>query len=424
MKKWLIGIGLVLLCVAAAAVCFHLIGKARLARKIAELKAQGLPTSFAELEAYSKLPAGTPNAADIYLKTFVAYRPLPDAKKRKMLPLMGDQLKPKDNEPYPPEQIAAAAEFIELNKEMFALLHEAGKVESCYHPIDFSQGPFPKNDHLQNIRRGCQSLGIAVIYYSQTNQSQKAYEVLNDQLRLGQSISRSPLLISHLVRIAILSMGVSGAQEIINRITLNESDLRSLQGYLQQIEQTTKIGPALLGEICFCLEYRKLNCNTLPEKAGNFFQRDIIALIEAYQQMIEADKLPIQEQLPKVRKIIEEANTGFLVFPPRIILPAIERVYETHLRVRANMDCAIMALAIERYRLKEGKLPETVDELVPTYLTQVYLDPFDGKPLRYKRTDPGYIIYSVGEDGVDNGGQEQDPNNQSKTFDWVFYVYR
>ena len=424
MKKWLIGIGVVLLCVVASAVCFHFIGKARLTKKIAELKAQGVPTSFAELEAYSKLPEGTANTADIYLKAFAAYKPLADAEKQKMLPVMGCQSEPNDNEPYPPEQIAAAAEFIEQNKEMFALLHEGGKVEDCYYPIDFSQGPFPKNDHLQNIRRGCQSLGIAIIYYSQMNQSQKAYEASIDQLRLGQSISRSPLLISHLVRIAILAMGVSEMQGIINRTSLDETQLQQLQGHLQQIEETTKIGPALLGEICFCLEYRKLNYNTLPEKAGNFFQRNIVTLIEAYQRMIAIDKLPIQEQLPKVRKIIEEANTGFLVFPPRIILPETENVYAIHLRVRANMGCAITALAVERYRLKEGKLPETVDALVPGYLAEVYIDPFDGKPLRYKRTEPGYMVYSVGEDGVDDGGQEQDTNNRSKTFDWAFCVYR
>ncbi len=32
------------------------------------------------------------------------------------------------------------------------------------------------------------------------------------------------------------------------------------------------------------------------------------------------------------------------------------------------------------------------------------LAPFDGKPLRYKKAAHGVIVYSVGEDGVDNGG--------------------
>ena len=32
------------------------------------------------------------------------------------------------------------------------------------------------------------------------------------------------------------------------------------------------------------------------------------------------------------------------------------------------------------------------------------LDPYDGKPLRYRRVADGVIVYSVGPDGSDNGG--------------------
>ena len=41
------------------------------------------------------------------------------------------------------------------------------------------------------------------------------------------------------------------------------------------------------------------------------------------------------------------------------------------------------------------------------YLKAVPLDPFDGKPLRYKKLSPGYVVYSIGEDLSDDGGQEK-----------------
>jgi hypothetical protein len=31
-------------------------------------------------------------------------------------------------------------------------------------------------------------------------------------------------------------------------------------------------------------------------------------------------------------------------------------------------------------------------------------DPFDGQPMRYRRTADGIVIYAVGPDGVDNQG--------------------
>jgi hypothetical protein len=410
MKKWLIGIGIGLLCIVAAVVCFHLYGKAQLAGKIAELKAQGLPTSFAELEEQYKLPEGTPNAADIYMKAFAAYKPLADAEKQNMLPVMGDLNDPNDNEPYPPQQIAVAAEFIGQNQDMFMLLHEAGKVENCYYPMDYSLGFGLKNNILHDIKNAAMSLSLAGLYYSYTNQPQKAYDAAMDNLRLGQSMCSNPGLINHLVRIALLNLGVSGTQEMVNRTSLDESHLLQLQEYLQHVEETTKIGPALIGEICFCLEYKNIGRGetaavlSADEKAGRYagalIPQNSAKLIGAYQRMIEIDKLPIQEQLPRVRQIVKEAESASIfIFLPQITLPAIEKVYMSHLRVRAIIDCAITALAIERYRLKEGRLPETMEALVPGYLPQVYLDPFDGKPLRYKRTEPGYMIYTIGPDG-------------------------
>ena len=53
-----------------------------------------------------------------------------------------------------------------------------------------------------------------------------------------------------------------------------------------------------------------------------------------------------------------------------------------------------------------GRLPDTLSELVPAYLTVVPLDPFDGQPVRYKKLPVGYVVYCLGLDFTDNGGCE------------------
>jgi|GEM_PF-1795824 len=65
-------------------------------------------------------------------------------------------------------------------------------------------------------------------------------------------------------------------------------------------------------------------------------------------------------------------------------------------------------LAIERFRLDNSRLPTTLDELIPTYIASIPIDPFSGKPLLYRpNTDPNvpdsYAIYSTGPDQVDHG---------------------
>jgi hypothetical protein len=44
--------------------------------------------------------------------------------------------------------------------------------------------------------------------------------------------------------------------------------------------------------------------------------------------------------------------------------------------------------------------------LTPEFMAEVPLDEFDGKPLRYRREDEGFILYSVGTNLVDDGGED------------------
>ena len=72
-----------------------------------------------------------------------------------------------------------------------------------------------------------------------------------------------------------------------------------------------------------------------------------------------------------------------------------------------NLRTARVALAVERFRLANGKLPDKLDELSPMFLKKIPADPFDGKPLHYKKLDKGYVVYSIGEDGKDDGGNKK-----------------
>ena len=65
----------------------------------------------------------------------------------------------------------------------------------------------------------------------------------------------------------------------------------------------------------------------------------------------------------------------------------------------------ITAIALKRYQLKHGNYPMDLNVLMPDYLPAVQLDPVNGQPLRYRRNADGtFLLYSVGENGVDDGG--------------------
>ncbi|GHT42052.1 hypothetical protein FACS189443_4610 [Planctomycetales bacterium] len=67
-----------------------------------------------------------------------------------------------------------------------------------------------------------------------------------------------------------------------------------------------------------------------------------------------------------------------------------------------------LLFALELYRRNhENKYPESLDELRNGYLDTIPLDPFSKQPFRYSLdTDRrGYLIYSVGSNGIDEGGR-------------------
>ena len=72
----------------------------------------------------------------------------------------------------------------------------------------------------------------------------------------------------------------------------------------------------------------------------------------------------------------------------------------------AQRRLVITAIALERYRGKNGSYPSALTELTPEFLKNPLKDFVNGQPLHYHSTDDGhFILYSVGVDGVDYGGQ-------------------
>lgn len=71
------------------------------------------------------------------------------------------------------------------------------------------------------------------------------------------------------------------------------------------------------------------------------------------------------------------------------------------IEAKARRDVIRAGFAAHLYRLEKGHLPETIDDLTPR-LRQLPLDGFTGKPLLFRPSPAGLVIYSVGRNGVDD----------------------
>jgi hypothetical protein len=76
-----------------------------------------------------------------------------------------------------------------------------------------------------------------------------------------------------------------------------------------------------------------------------------------------------------------------------------------HKRVVAHVRLLTAELAVRCYQSEQGRVPTGLEQLVPKYLQRVPSDPFSVRPMLYRPQGTNWLLYSVGEDGVDDGGK-------------------
>ncbi len=87
----------------------------------------------------------------------------------------------------------------------------------------------------------------------------------------------------------------------------------------------------------------------------------------------------------------------------------------------------VMSLALERHRLRHGTYPDRLEGLAPELLPDINhagktparrlpLDFINGQPLHYRLGgDSRFVLYSVGLDGVDDGGEMRRPQQRARS---------
>jgi hypothetical protein len=139
------------------------------------------------------------------------------------------------------------------------------------------------------------------------------------------------------------------------------------------------------------------------ERFPGYLTRQHAAMLRFFTNVIQAAKLRGEQRWQNFR--ILEQDMKDETNAVRTLLPAFMKFVEAEQRTQASLHGACAGLAAERFRLARNDWPRSLETLVEAgLLGAVPVDPFDGKPLRLKRTFDGLVIYSVGPDKLDNDG--------------------
>jgi hypothetical protein len=108
--------------------------------------------------------------------------------------------------------------------------------------------------------------------------------------------------------------------------------------------------------------------------------------------------LAMNERPEKIGKSMGHVLVGSLLSVTSFVQKSVDRANQTN----SNL---IVAFALAAYKGDNGTYPAKLDDLTPKYLDRVPIDLFSGKALCYRPTEKGYVLYSVGVNGIDDNGR-------------------
>jgi hypothetical protein len=166
---------------------------------------------------------------------------------------------------------------------------------------------------------------------------------------------------------------------------------------------------------------RAENFEKMGTMNGLFMQFQFRELFRLQIKCVEAAKAPPEEQLSRFQEIKPPASK--LTPLANLWLPSYEKVMRAFLRNQALLRCSCVALAVERFRKTHGRWPDNLAVLVPEFLGELPVDPYNGLPLKFRRLADGVVIYSVGPDREDNGGKLDRQNPTASGTDFGFQLW-
>ena len=281
----------------------------------------------------------------------------------------------------------------------------------------------------QESRRIMSLLVYEAIRQNQKGETHRALTSCRAALDAARSLGDEAIFISQLIRIAGDLLACQAIERTLAQGEPTPEDMRAVQkllaeedafpglvlatrgerAALHQVFEGIERGEVSLSSLEFVEHPAQTRSNWLESTALSLWRMDTrqdhALFLSLMSRRLQEVQLPMHEQAALEKRFEQEIHelprTAVIT---RLLLPAMSKLGEAFRRKHAYLRCTIAALAAERYRHDKKEWPDEIDKLYPKYLAAIPLDSFDGLPLRYRRLEDGVMIYSVGTDAIDNGG--------------------
>jgi hypothetical protein len=414
-----LGVFLAVLLVAAALFARGALLNAKLARRKAEIRAAGLPAGIEDVVERRNADAFAVIAARDLLAALEA--------------LEVAYANTVSNPPRPPfgarhsdaMREALVACMSDVSGRLPAVREAAVDAQSF--PLEPGEQPWGLQlPHLNPLRVGARALAASARLRAEAGDTAGAVDELTAILRLADSLQDDPLMLEHLVMAAVDAIGVEAVEVVLGLAELPPDGVAQVRTLLEGDAPSPAAGLAAERAFAFstigqvsALDAARMGAGSGPllERAGarlRFMAPGRRAADALFFDGVTEESLAACAPDPRERRLAAEALSVRLrslgekdlrAHPlAAMLMPATGRFVSETVQHEARLRVAATALAAEQWRLEHGRWPESLEQLAPGLLPGVPQDPYSEGKLLYRRTDEGVVVYSVGEDGADDGG--------------------
>jgi hypothetical protein len=371
-----------------------------------------------------------------------------------------------------PQELPEIAAWLKANEKPLAVAVEASKRTHYYSPLVPPDGKKSLIDvSLPGVQK-CRSLANALraramLRAGQGNE-ESAWQDLLASHRLGRLVAWGGTAIEFLVGVAI---DINASEADLAFLERTRPKAERIAGYLRDLRELPAI-PALIDKVNLAERFMLLQAVTMVDRQGlrylrrleggeakaipelderivlrnidwdpalrgaNRWYDRLVAGLSEPDYGVRAERLKqFDTALRKLRAEIVDIGTLAVLLDKKqsgstrgkllgdvmitLLMPALHKIQGAADRTHQTQDNLTVAFALERYRSEKGGYPKTLDALTPDYLKQIPRDLFSGNALVYRPTFPkaagpanGYLLYSVGVNGKDEGGRGYEDNPQ------------
>lgn len=448
-------------------------GEAALEEILAELDRRGLPSDTYYLKKQFDASANGENAARFYEAAFAALGG--DEAYEMSVPCVGSADMPELGEPIDRELQVKIATFLDKQQAFFSLLATARKHRRCFYDLDFNTREFQASGFLGDARQAARTLCVKSLHEQALGRPEGALDACEAIVDINLSLRNDPAFLVKLFQIVNGFYLYEGIHHSLSRTTPNAGNIEKLRAKLLLELGSMGFAEMLKAEIAIGAMYAR---NPHLRNAAGTYQaakyedmgrRFVMHEQDEHQRTVqyqddtvvfegvEPDLWPVRGAdydmawasiCPGVRRLaMVQSIEGTLNVHDKLqrardtgttdadvllqwskTRPAEDapggqgwrKSFSLVMQHQARLVVAAAALDAECFRIKNGKWPDVMSELHDERL----LDPFSGKPLKYKQMDGDCIIYSIGMNQRDDAGvEDRDYGSEDHKDDIVFRLF-